>query len=68
MKTDQQKKGAVKQVTAGKPGSPVQPGTVLQASGAIPIESTKTESGFGSPTRAVWDRYIDSRMKHFGTR
>jgi hypothetical protein len=32
-------------------------------------ESAKPRPAFGvPPTADVWNRYIDSRMKHFGTR
>ena len=28
----------------------------------------KPRTAFGSPSAAVWTKYIDSRMKQFGTR
>ena len=28
----------------------------------------KPHTAFGSPSAAVWSKYIDSRMKQFGTR
>ena len=64
MKQEQQTKGVAekKPQTAGIP---------LMSSAATTttiVETARVRSAFGSPSAAVWTRYIDSRMKQFGTR
>jgi hypothetical protein len=60
MKPAQQRKG----VTEKKPADL----TLGAPSTTAVTETSQAKSAHGSPSAAVWTRYIDSRMKQFGTR
>jgi hypothetical protein len=64
MKPAQQSKRAAEK----KPSSTVTP--LMGSAATTPPVAGKgpSASSFGSPPGAVWNRYIDSRMKQFGTR
>jgi hypothetical protein len=63
MKTRQQKPGMVEK----KPQPASQP--ILSAGATQSVAgNAAAKPVFGSPSAAVWSKYIDSRMKQFGTR
>jgi hypothetical protein len=44
-------------------------GSSIEVTGIIGGKNPGSNIGsFGSPSAAIWSRYIDSRMKQFGTR
>jgi hypothetical protein len=54
-----------KRVTGNKAGPAAVP---LMASTAVESQPAKPQPANGSTSPAIWNRYIDSRMKQFGTR
>ena len=62
MKASQHKSGLAEK----KPQTTAEP--LLSAAASTTTSASKSKVGDGSPSAAVWSRYIDSRMKQFGTR
>ena len=59
---------SLKRTSEKKPASDQSPLMAPAASPAAAGDKGRSASAFGSPSGAVWNRYIDSRMKQFGTR